>query len=35
MPNLDFKQLDNIGHDPQVEVPGQVNSIILDFLKQQ
>jgi pimeloyl-ACP methyl ester carboxylesterase len=30
-----FKQLDNIGHDPQVEVPEQVNSMVLDFLKQQ
>lgn len=35
LPNVQFKQLDNIGHDPQVEVPEQVNSMILDFLKQQ
>ena len=35
MPNLDFKQLDGIGHDPQVEVPDKVNSLIIDFLKQQ
>jgi pimeloyl-ACP methyl ester carboxylesterase len=35
LPNVQFKQLDNIGHDPQVEVPGQVNSMILEFLKQQ
>jgi pimeloyl-ACP methyl ester carboxylesterase len=34
-PNVQFKQLDGIGHDPQVEVPDQVNSLILDFLKQQ
>ena len=35
LPKVQFKQLDNIGHDPQVEAPEQVNSIILDFLKQQ
>jgi len=35
LPNIEFKQLDGIGHDPQVEVPDQVNSLILDFLKQQ
>ena len=35
IPNVQFKQLDGIGHDPQVEVPGRVNSLILDFLKQQ
>jgi pimeloyl-ACP methyl ester carboxylesterase len=35
LPNVQFKQLDGIGHDPQVEVPDQVNSLILDFLKQQ
>jgi len=35
LPNVEFKQLDGIGHDPQVEVPDQVNSLILDFLKQQ
>ena len=35
LPNAQFKQLDNIGHDPQVVVPEQVNSLILDFLKQQ
>jgi len=34
LPNVQFKQLDGIGHDPQVEVPDQVNSLILDFLKQ-
>jgi len=35
LPNVQFKQLDGIGHDPQVEVSNQVNSLILDFLKQQ
>ncbi|MBN1691101.1 MAG: alpha/beta hydrolase [Dehalococcoidia bacterium] len=35
LPNVEFKQLDGVGHDPQVEVPDQVNSLILDFLKQQ
>jgi len=35
LPNVQFKQLDNIGHDPQVVVPEQVNSMILDLLKQQ
>jgi len=35
LPNVEFKQLDGIGHDPQVEVPDQVNSLILDFLKPQ
>jgi len=35
LPNVEFKQLNGIGHDPQVEVPDQVNSLILDFLKQQ
>jgi pimeloyl-ACP methyl ester carboxylesterase len=35
LPNVQFKQLDNIGHDPQVVVPEKVNSMILDFLKQQ
>ncbi len=35
LPNVQFKQLDGIGHDPQVEVADQVNSLILDFLKQQ
>jgi pimeloyl-ACP methyl ester carboxylesterase len=35
LPNVQFKQLDNVGHDPQVEVPEQVNSMIIDFLKQQ
>jgi pimeloyl-ACP methyl ester carboxylesterase len=35
MPNVQFKQLEGVGHDPQVDVPGQVNSLILDFLKQQ
>ena len=35
LPNVQFKQLDNVGHDPQVEVPEQVNSMILDLLKQQ
>jgi pimeloyl-ACP methyl ester carboxylesterase len=35
IPNVQFKQLDGIGHDPQVEVPDQVNSLILEFLKQQ
>ncbi|MCX5997634.1 MAG: alpha/beta hydrolase [Chloroflexi bacterium] len=35
MPNLDFKQLDGIGHDPQVEAPDKVNSLVIDFLKQQ
>jgi pimeloyl-ACP methyl ester carboxylesterase len=33
MPNLVFKQLDNIGHDPQVEVPDKFNSLVIDFLK--
>jgi pimeloyl-ACP methyl ester carboxylesterase len=35
MPKLVFKQLDNIGHDPQVEVPDKFNSLIIDFLKTQ
>ncbi len=35
LPDVRFKQLDNIGHDPQVEVPDTVNSLIIDFLKQQ
>jgi pimeloyl-ACP methyl ester carboxylesterase len=35
LPNVQFKQLEGVGHDPQVDVPGQVNSLILDFLKQQ
>lgn len=35
LPNVQFKQLDDVGHDPQVEVPDQVNSMVLDFLKQQ
>ncbi len=35
MPNLVFKRLDGIGHDPQVEVPDTVNSLLIDFLKQQ
>jgi pimeloyl-ACP methyl ester carboxylesterase len=35
LPNVVFKQLDGVGHDPQVEVADQVNSLILDFLKQQ
>jgi pimeloyl-ACP methyl ester carboxylesterase len=35
LPNVQFKQLEGTGHDPQVEVPDQVNSLILDFLKQQ
>jgi pimeloyl-ACP methyl ester carboxylesterase len=35
LPNVQFKQLEGIGHDPQVEVPDQVNSLILDFLKPQ
>lgn len=34
LPDVRFKQLDNIGHDPQVEVPDTVNSLIIDFLKQ-
>jgi pimeloyl-ACP methyl ester carboxylesterase len=33
LPDVQFKQLDNIGHDPQVEVPDRVNSLIIDFLK--
>jgi pimeloyl-ACP methyl ester carboxylesterase len=33
LPNVQFKQLDNIGHDPQVEVPDKVNSLVIDFLK--
>jgi pimeloyl-ACP methyl ester carboxylesterase len=33
MPNLVFKQLDGIGHDPQVEVPDKFNSLVIDFLK--
>jgi len=35
LPNVVFKQLDGVGHDPQVEVADQVNTLILDFLKQQ
>jgi pimeloyl-ACP methyl ester carboxylesterase len=35
LPNVQFKQLEGAGHDPQVDVPDQVNSLILDFLKQQ
>jgi len=35
LPNIQFKQLEGVGHDPQVDVPDQVNSLILDFLKQQ
>lgn len=35
LPDVRFKQLDNIGHDPQVEVPDTVNSLLIDFLKQQ
>ena len=34
LPNVVFKQLDGVGHDPQVEVAEQVNSLILDFLQQ-
>jgi pimeloyl-ACP methyl ester carboxylesterase len=34
LPKVQFKQLDGIDHDPQVEVPEQVNSLISDFLKQ-
>jgi pimeloyl-ACP methyl ester carboxylesterase len=33
VPGLKFEQLDGIGHDPQVEVPDRVNSLIIDFLK--
>ena len=35
LPNVQFKQLEGAGHDPQVDMPDQVNSLILDFLKQQ
>jgi pimeloyl-ACP methyl ester carboxylesterase len=35
LPNVQFKQLEGAAHDPQVDVPDQVNSLILDFLKQQ
>jgi pimeloyl-ACP methyl ester carboxylesterase len=35
LPDVQFKQLDGIGHDPQVEVPDTVNSLVIDFLKQQ
>jgi len=35
LPNVVFKQLDGVGHDPQVEVADQVNTLVLDFLKQQ
>jgi len=35
LPNVVFKQFDGIGHDAQVEVPEQVDSLIIDFLKQQ
>jgi len=35
LPNVVFKQIDGVGHDPQVEVPDLVNSLILEFLKQQ
>ena len=34
LPNVQFKQLDGAAHDPQVDVPDQVNSLILDFLKR-
>lgn len=33
MPKLKFKQLDGIGHDPQVEVPDRFNRLVIDFLK--
>ena len=35
LPNVQFKQLEGAGHDPQVDMPDEVNSLILDFLKQQ
>ena len=35
LPNVQFKQIEGAGHDPQVDVPDQVNGLILDFLKQQ
>jgi pimeloyl-ACP methyl ester carboxylesterase len=35
LPNVQFKQIEGAGHDPQVDVPDQVNGMILDFLKQQ
>jgi pimeloyl-ACP methyl ester carboxylesterase len=35
LPNLVYKQIDGVGHDPQVELPDLVNSMIVDFLKQQ
>jgi pimeloyl-ACP methyl ester carboxylesterase len=34
LPNLQFEQLDNIGHEPQVEVADQVNNLIINFFKQ-
>jgi pimeloyl-ACP methyl ester carboxylesterase len=35
LPNVQFKQLEGAGHNPHVDMPDQVNSLILDFLKQQ
>jgi len=35
LPNVQFKQLEGAGHDPQVDMPDQVNSLMLDFFKQQ
>jgi pimeloyl-ACP methyl ester carboxylesterase len=33
MPKLRFEQLDGIGHDPQVEVPGRFNKLVIEFLR--
>ena len=35
LPNVQFKQIEGAGHNPHVDMPDQVNSLILDFLKQQ
>lgn len=35
IPGVDYRELEGVGHDPQVEVPDKVNSLVIDFLKQQ
>ena len=35
IPGVNYQELEGVGHDPQVEVPDKVNSLVIDFLKQQ
>jgi len=34
IPDLQFEQLEGLGHDPQVIVADRINKLIIDFLKQ-